>query len=96
MEYSSSYHFSEAPEKVIKSSRIYLQLILYLLGFVLLAILEYYFSNLNNEHREKINTENIRLKIGDIINDDIRKIETLTYKLASSKGRQRQNNFKKN
>ncbi|NOQ80323.1 MAG: PAS domain S-box protein, partial [Gammaproteobacteria bacterium] len=94
MEYTSSDNFSEAPETVIKSSRIYLQLILYLLGFVLLATLEYYFTSLSNEHLEKINTENIRLEIGDIINDDIRKIETLTYKLAASKGRQRQNNFK--
>jgi len=95
MQKNLSVKLSEASIPEIKSSRIYLQLILYLLGFVLLATLEYYFTSLSNEHSENINTENIRLEIGNIINDDIRKIETLTYKLATSKGKQRQNNFKK-
>ncbi|MCU7835346.1 MAG: PAS domain S-box protein [gamma proteobacterium symbiont of Taylorina sp.] len=92
---SADLNLNEIPANAIKSSRIYLQLILYLLGFVLLAMLEYYFSNLSNELLEKINTENIRVQIGGIINDDIRKIETLTYKLATSKGKKRQSNFKK-
>jgi len=92
---NSSLYINKIPDKSINSSRIYLQLTLYLVGFMLLAVLEYYFTNLSNEYLKNIDTENVRLQIGVIINEDIRKIETLTYKLATSKGRQRQNNFKK-
>ena len=91
----TSEFLSEQPVKVIKSSRIYLQLVIYLLGFISVAILQYIFANLGNELRDNINKENIRLEIGSIIIDDIRRIETLGYKLATSSNKQRQNNLKK-
>ncbi len=76
--------------KGISSSRIYLQLAIYLFGFILLIGLQFGFTHLTKELKKSVENEYARLKIGDIIISDIRYIETNIYKMVTSQGLNRQ------
>ncbi len=73
----------------ILSKRIYLQLAIYLFGFILLIGLQLGFSNLTKDLKYSVENEYARLKIGDIIISDINKIETYIYKMVTSQGKKR-------
>ncbi len=82
--------FSGSTSKGISSSRIYLQLAIYLFGFILLIGLQFGFTHLTKELKKSVENEYARLKIGDIIISDIRYIETNIYKMVTSQGLNRQ------
>lgn len=87
---SESYRITTS-DTGISSSRIYLQLAIYLFGFILLISLQIGFSYLIKDLNNSVVNEYARLKIGDVIISDIRHIETNIYKLVISKGKKRQN-----
>lgn len=63
---------------------IFIQVGIYLLGFIAIFVLNIMFSNIHDRLNEGISNEEARLRLGELIVLDIRQIESSFYQMATS------------
>ncbi len=82
---SNTHNQSTTQEETgVTSSRIYLQLITYLTGFLLFIAINIGFTQLFERLNAQIENEHARLQIGETIIADLTRIENKVYKMATS------------
>ncbi|MBU0498734.1 MAG: response regulator [Gammaproteobacteria bacterium] len=71
-----------APDRGVSSSRIYLQLLIYVIGFTLLIGIDLLFTRLVGELEQQSANERSRLLIGELIIKDLGQIQANVYRMA--------------
>ncbi|MCB5160695.1 response regulator [Marinomonas algarum] len=81
---SKKLHNEIASTKGVKPFWIYIQAVIYLVGFIAVFLMNMVFDNINEELNKDIVNQKTRLSIGELIVFDLKKIESSFYQIATT------------